>query len=189
MKALKEIGLRKAIKFAYCTILLILFKWLLFPQLRAVFLRLVGSKVGKNVIIHDITFFNCYRVGFRGLEIGNDCFIGDDSLIDLAGQVILADQVTLAERVTMLTHTNIGYEDHPLQKYYPSFTKSIVIKEGSFIGVNATIMPGVTIGPCSVIAAGSVVTESIEPYTVVGGVPAKVIKVLPKPENISVKTD
>ena len=66
---------------------------------------------------------NCYRTGFKGLEIGNDCFVGDDSLIDLADQVILADQVTLAERVTVLTYTNIGYEDHPLQRYYLSFTK------------------------------------------------------------------
>ena len=181
MKALKAIGLRKAIKFAYCALLLIVFKWLLFPQLRAIFLRGVGSKIGKNVIIHEINFFNCYRTGFKGLEIGMDCFIGDDSLIDLADRVIISDQVTIAERVTILTHTNVGYEDHPLQKFYPSFTKPVVIEKGAFIGANATIMPGVTIGPCSVIAVGSVVTKSVEPYTVVGGVPAKVLSTLANP--------
>ena len=188
MKALKEIRLRKAIKFAYSTVLLIVFRLLIFPQLRGLFLKIIGVKVGSNVIIHQVTFFNCYKTGFKGLNVGNDCFIGDDSLFDLADRITLADQVTLAERVTILTHTNIGYKDHPLQKYYPSFTKPVHIKQGSFIGVNATIMPGVTIGPCSVIAAGSVVTESVAPYTVVGGVPAKVLKTLTNQEDLSVKT-
>ena len=183
MKALKEIGFRQALKFFFTTLFLVVFNNLLFPQLRSVFLQIIGAHVGKNTIVHAVTFFNCYKTGFKGLHLGDDCFIGDDSLIDLADQVILADQVTLAERVTILTHTNIGYKDHPLQKYYPSFTKPVVIENGSFIGVNATIMPGVTIGPCSVVAAGSVVTSTVEPFTVVGGVPARVLKTLPHEDD------
>jgi chloramphenicol O-acetyltransferase type B len=50
------------------------------------------------------------------------------------------------------------------------------IRKGAFIGMNTTIMPGVTIGEGAVVAAGSVVTRDVEPFTVVGGVPAKKIK-------------
>jgi chloramphenicol O-acetyltransferase type B len=51
-----------------------------------------------------------------------------------------------------------------------------LIKKGAFIGMNSTIMPGITIGEGSVVAAGSVVTKDVEPFTVVGGVPAKKIR-------------
>jgi len=50
------------------------------------------------------------------------------------------------------------------------------IKRGAFIGMNSTVMPGVTIGEGAVVAAGSVVTHDVEPYTIVGGVPAKKIR-------------
>jgi acetyltransferase-like isoleucine patch superfamily enzyme len=188
LKALKEIGLRKAFKFGYCTVLLIIFKHLVIPQFRSIFLRVIGVKLGKNVILHSITFINCYQNGFKGFQLGNDCFIGDDSLIDLSDQITLANQVTLADRVTILTHTNFGYNDHPLQSYFPASTQPVIINQGSFIGVNVTIMPGITIGPCAVVEAGSVVTESVAPYTVVGGVPARVLKTIPNREDTSVKT-
>ena len=55
MKALKEIGIRKAIKFAFLTILTIIYKIMVFPQLRVFYMRVLGAKIGKNVIIH-LTF-------------------------------------------------------------------------------------------------------------------------------------
>ena len=60
-------------------------------------------------ILHDVRFFNLYRRGLAGLEIGDDCFVGDECLLDLAEAIVLEDQVTLAERVLVLTHTNVGY--------------------------------------------------------------------------------
>lgn len=178
MKALKEIGIQKALKFICYTLLLIIFKLLVFPHLRILFLRIFGVKSGKNVILHSITFINCYQHGFKGFQLGHDCFIGDEALIDLSDQIILGDQVTLADRVTIWTHTNVGYADHPLQSHYPASTEPVVIERGSFIGVNATILPGVTIGPCAAVEPGSVVVESVAPYTVVEGNPAKVVRKL-----------
>jgi galactoside O-acetyltransferase len=84
--------------------------------------------------------------------------------------------VTLAERVTVLTHTNVGYRDHPLQKYFPAFTRPVRFGQACFIGVNATIMPGVVVGAGAFVAAGAVVTHSIPPGMVVAGVPARVIR-------------
>ena len=174
--ALKEIGIRKAFKFGFISILMILYKMIIFPQPRILYLRMLGAKIGRDVIIHDVRFFNYYRTGFKGVKIGNCCFIGDESLIDLADQISMADYVTIAERVTILTHTNVGYKDHPLQKYFPSFSKPVIFEYGSFIGANVTILPGVKIGKCAFIAAGSVVTEDIPEFGLAAGIPAKVIR-------------
>lgn len=178
MKALREIGIRKAIRFGAGTTLLVLFRLLIFPPLRTLFLRRVGVKIGKNVTIHGVKFFNVYRGGFTGLKIGDDRFIGDDTLIDLADEITLEDDVTLAERVTILTHVNVGFQDHPLRRYFPSYSKGVLLSRGCFVGTNATILPGVTVGECGFVAAGAVVREDVSPYHVVGGVPARTIRVL-----------
>lgn len=58
----------------------------------------------------------------------------------------------------------------------PENDQPVVIEDGCWIGANVTILKGVTIGHDSVVAAGSVVTKSCEPYSIIGGVPAKLIK-------------
>ena len=178
MKALREIGIRRAISFVAGTIVLVSFRLMIFPPLRTGLLRLVGVRVGKNTIIQAIKFFNVYRRGFAGLSIGDNCFMGDDSLIDLADEIVLEDEVTLAERVTVLTHVNVGYRDHPLQRHFPSYSKRVVFRRGCFVGTNVTILPGVTVGECAFVAAGAVVTGDVPPSHVVGGVPARTIRVL-----------
>jgi len=178
LKAFGEIGIRKAIRFCAGTLVLAVFRLMIFPPLRTLFLRMVGVKIGKNVTIHSVKFFNVYRGGFAGLKIGANCFIGDEVLIDLADDTTLEDDVTLAERVTILTHVNVGFRDHPLQRYFPSYSQGVVLKRGCFVGTNATILPGVTVGECSFVGAGAVVREDVSPYHVVGGVPARTIRVL-----------
>jgi acetyltransferase-like isoleucine patch superfamily enzyme len=170
LKALREIGVRGALRFVAGTTVLVLFRLMVLPPSRTGFLRLVGARVGKDTIIQGIKFFNVYRRGFGGLSIGDYCFIGDEALLDLADEVILEDEVTLAERVTVLTHVNVGYRDHPLQRHFPSYAKRVVFKRGSFIGTNVTVLAGVT--------AGAVVTEDVPPRHMVGGVPARTIRVL-----------
>jgi len=176
MKALQEIGLRKAFRFVIGSLAILLMKVVVFPQVRGWLLRLLGARLGPGTIIHSVSFFNHYRGGFSMLKSGRDCFVGDEGLFDLADGIVMEDQVTLAERVTVLTHTNVGYADHPLQKHFPAFTAPVTFGRGCFIGTNATIMPGVVIGEMSVVAAGAVVTQDVPPGTVVGGVPAREIK-------------
>ena len=178
MNAIREIGVRKALRFFFSTLFLILFNLLIFPPLRGWGLRMAGARIGQDCVIHATRFFNAYRLGFKGLELGNKCFIGDDCLLDLADRIILHDEVTLAERVTILTHTNVGYADHPLQQYFPAFTKPVVIQRGAFIGVNSTILPGVTVGEGTFVAAGSVLRDDTLPWSLVAGVPARVIRML-----------
>lgn len=176
MKALAEIGWRKAFRFGWFALALVPYRVALFPQVRAAWLRLLGARIGRRSILHDVRFFNLYRRGLAGLDIGRECFIGDECLLDLADAVVLEDRVTLAERVVVLTHTNVGYEDHPLQAHFPAQVAPVTFESGCFVGAAVTILPGVRVGREAFVAAGSVVTADVPPRTVVAGVPARTLR-------------
>ena len=178
MKALREIGWGRALRFGFFTLAMVPYRLALVPQLRAPWLRLLGARVGRRTILHDVRFFNLYRRGLAGLEIGDECFLGDECLLDLAEGIRLERQVTLAERVLLLTHVNVGYRDHPLQERFPPKAAPVVIERGAFLGANVTVLAGVRIGSESFVAAGSVVTDDVPPRTLVAGVPARVVRAI-----------
>lgn len=176
MKALREIGLGKAFKFLAFTALYLGYRALPLPQLRAIYLRMLGAKIGQNTILHTVKFMNYYRTGFGGLTIGRDCFVGEETILDLASPLTLEDQVTLAERVLVLTHLNVGYADHPLQSAFPATSRPVVIRKGCFVGAGAIILDGVELGEMSAVAAAALVKDSVPARTLVGGVPARKLK-------------
>jgi len=178
VKALGEIGFGRAARFGLTTLAMIPYRLALVPPLRSGWLRLLGAHIGPGAILHDVRFFNLYRRGLAGLSVGRECFLGDECLIDLAEAVSLEDQVTLAERVLVLTHTNVGYHDHPLQRHFPPMAAAVVVEAGSFVGAGVTLLPGVRVGRGSFVAAGSVVTEDVPPATLVAGVPARAVRAL-----------
>jgi acetyltransferase-like isoleucine patch superfamily enzyme len=172
VKALDEIGLGRALRFGFFTLAMVPYRMALVPQLRAPWLRMLGARIGRRTLLHDVRFFNLYRRGLAGLDVGEEC------LLDLAEGVTLERQVTLAERVLILTHTNVGYQDHPLQAHFPASVAPVVIERGSFLGANVTILPGVRVGEQSFVAAGSVVTADVPPRTLVAGVPARPVRTI-----------
>ena len=176
MSALKELGILKLLKFFVFTIWECFFSFSLFPPIRTLLLVLFSTKVGQGTIIHKIKFFNLHHEGLKGFILGKNCFLGDETLIDLYNKVVLEDWVTFAPRVLVITHTNVGYKDHPLQKFFPKMSKPVTFKRGCFIGAGAIILPGVTIGKESFVAAGAVVTTDVKDRMLVGGVPAKEIR-------------
>lgn len=181
IKAIQEVGLKKTIRFlTYCLIQVvyhyIIDHFLYFSHARKLFMKLLGSKIGSDSILMDVSFFNWHHKGPGGLSIGNECFIGDKTLIDLYDRVILEDKVTIAQKVTILTHINVGYKNHPLQKAFPKTSKKVIFKKGAVIAASCTILPGVTVGQKSFVAAGSVVTKNVPANTLVAGVPAKKIR-------------
>jgi acetyltransferase-like isoleucine patch superfamily enzyme len=178
VKALHEIGVRGAIRFGLTCLAMLPYRFLAVPQLRALWLRMLGARLGPACVVHDVRFFNLYRRGLAGLELGAECFLGDECLLDLAEGIRLGPQVTLAERVLILTHTNVGYRDHPLQRHFPASAAAVTIERGAFIGASVTILPGLTIGEESFVAAGSVVTRDVPPRHLVAGVPARPIRPL-----------
>ena len=175
MKIIETIGIGKALRFLWYS----WFLWLLhisIPPLRVMLLRLAGAKVGHDTIILDVEFVNAYHYGLSKVRIGKRCYIGDGVMIDARGGVVLEDDVTLSNRVTVVTHINVGYPDHPLQRYFPTKESKVLLQKGAYVGTSATILAGVTVGRESVIGAGAVVTKNVSQRTVVVGVPAKVLK-------------
>ena len=127
--------------------------------------------VGADSLIEDYSTIN-NAVG--------DVIIGDRSLIGLGntiiGPVIIGNDVMLAQNVGV-SGLNHGYEDVdvPISRQQCT-TATIVIEDESWIGANTVITSGIHIGKHAVVAAGSVVTKDIPPYTVVAGNPARMIK-------------
>lgn len=184
MKALKEIGFARAVRFAWISTLLVLFRLAFVPPLRSTFLRVCGARIGGDSVIHGFTMINVDRGGFRALRIGACCFIGDEVLIDLAAPVVLEDHVTLATRSVVLTHLNVGYKDHPLQARFPSETAGVTIRRGSFVGAGATILAGNEVGPEAFVAAASLVNRSVGEGEVVGGVPIRTLGSSRRPTGV-----
>jgi acetyltransferase-like isoleucine patch superfamily enzyme len=176
VKVVDEIGWRKIVRFGFFSLALVPYRMALFPPLRKLWLRLLGARVGRRTVLHDVRFFNTYRLGFSGLSIGDDSFLGDECLLDLAEAITLGDQVTIAERVVILTHMNVGYADHPLQAAFPAMAAPVRLESGCFVGANVTVLAGVTIGTRAFVAAGSVVTADVPPRTLVAGVPAQHVR-------------
>jgi carbonic anhydrase/acetyltransferase-like protein (isoleucine patch superfamily) len=175
VRAFGEIGLRRAGRYVWTTILLAIFGLVPFPPLRSIFLRLCGATVGTDTILHRFTMINVDRGGFGALRIGRSCFVGQEVLVDLAAFVVLEDHVTLAARAMLLTHLNVGYQDHPLMARFPSETAGVTISRGSFVGAAAIVLPGCTIGPEAFVAAAALVNRDVEPGEVVAGVPIRQI--------------
>ena len=95
------------------------------------------------------------------------------SFLDMGG-IILEDDVLIGPKVNLIT------ENHPLDplERRGMLCKPILIKRNAWIGAGATILPGVTVGENSVVAAGAVVSKDVPSNTVVGGIPAKTIKTI-----------
>lgn len=126
---------------------------------------------GKRTTIEDFVTINN---GVGNVIIGDNCRIGMGNTV--IGPVNIGNSVIFAQNV-VLSGLNHSYEDVSIPiKDQPVTAREIVIEDEVWIGANATIVSGVTIGKHSVVAAGSVVTKSVPPFSIVAGNPAKLIK-------------
>lgn len=183
MKALQTVGVGKAFRFVFYSIFSGVLRVSVLPQVRSILMTIAGARVGADAVVHNIVFSNLYHYGFRNLTIGKRCFLGDEAMLDCRGTIVLEDDVTISNRVNIVTHMNVGYPDHPLQKPYPTLEDRVIIKRGAYIGTAAILLPGVTIGRNSVVGAGAVVNKNVPAGSVVVGVPAKVVKKVKSPTS------
>jgi len=114
-----------------------------------------------------------------GYSIGKEVFIGEDLIISdniHDKNVIIGDRVAIGPRVTLITSSAPNFSR--IRPYVKVIDGKIRIENDAWIGAGAIILPNVTIGEGAVVGAGAVVTKDVPPYTVVAGVPARVIKKL-----------
>ncbi len=119
--------------------------------------------------------------GYYGREIGEGLKIGDNSNIGAycylgcSGQIIIGRNVLMGPRVSILAENhNFSRLDVPINEQGIT-RKPIMVQDGCWIGSNSVITAGVTIGKGSIVAAGAIVTHDVPSYTIVAGVPARVI--------------
>jgi maltose O-acetyltransferase len=141
--------------------------------------RVLGIRLGRGAAIcmgQFVWFFSLSQVRRDGFHVGPDSLINRNCVLDARGPVHIGAHVSISQQVAILT-TQHGIAD-------PAFrteTRPVVIGDYAWIGLRAIIMPGVTIGEGAVVAAGAVVTRDVDPYTVVGGVPARPLGTRPGP--------
>jgi len=132
--------------------------------------EIIGQQIDEST-----TIFTPFHTNFgRHIQIGKNVFINHAcTFLDLGG-IIIEDEVLIGPKVSIIT------ENHPVNPNERKILdlKSVIIKRNAWIGANSTILPGVTVGENSVVAAGSVITKDVPANTVVAGVPAKVIKTI-----------
>jgi maltose O-acetyltransferase len=159
-------------------VLLFFMPHLCFNRTRAWLYRLFGVRVGASALIMGrIDMAGPGRIWER-LAIGAECQITTPFYADLNDSITIGRGVSVGHHVVCITANHeTGWDTRRCGVCIP---KPIVIEDGCWIGARATILPGVTVGQGSVVAAGAVVTADVPPNTLVGGVPAKVIKTLPE---------
>ncbi len=134
-----------------------------------------------NFILSTLAYncpINSLRIMFhrwRGVKIGKNVMIGLRVTLDHSypDHIIIEDDVSLAGNNYILTHS-IPY--HHFENKIDSFVSSVKIEKGSWIGVGATILPGVTVGRYSIVSACSLVSINVVSKTLVAGNPARLIK-------------
>lgn len=117
-----------------------------------------------------------------GVSIGTDVYIGEDLIItqileDRQPHLFIGDRAAIAQRVTIITASDPNYSR--LSPYCEHICGKVIIQNDAWIGAGVIILPNVTIGAGSIVAAGAVVTRDVPQSVVVAGIPAKVIKTLP----------
>ncbi|HKG04900.1 MAG TPA: sugar O-acetyltransferase [Pedobacter sp.] len=137
-------------------------------EARSLLSEITGSEIDKSVDVFTPLYINYGKQ----TKIGKNVFINFDCVFLDLGGITIEDNVQIAPRVSLLS------EGHPtsIADRHSLIAKPIHIKKNAWIGANATILQGVTIGENSVVAAGSVVSKDVPDNTIVGGIPAKFIK-------------
>ena len=155
--------------------------------------------LGNNVRVGDYTVLSNINIGDNtmlesGIRmpgtgkgrviIGKECYVGVNNILDTSDNITIGDFVHIAGPSTslwchssaLMCMNSIPLNDQDRDKFRP--TAPIQIENNVYIGGNCTIYPGVKIGHHAIVSPNSAVAKNVEPYTMVGGVPAKIIKKL-----------
>ena len=150
----------------------------MYDQFLAFFYRRAMKHCGKHVYLRPSS---CNIKGIQNLSVGDYTSIPKDSTLFCSkAELTIGKKVVIGPRPTIITgdhRTDLKgiYIMDSVEKL-PENDAPVIIEDDVWLGCNVTILKGVTIGRGSVVAAGAVVTKSCEPYSLIAGVPARVIK-------------
>lgn len=145
------------------------------------------AQIETDVSINNVIIGNGVKIARRCsiygspdsiLQIGEHSYIGMNCIINgWAAQVIIGRHVSVAQNVNIMADS--GPNASPLmQQVYPLTKAPVTLGDHCWIGASVIIMPGVTLGRCCVVATNSFVDQSFPNYSVIGGTPARLIKML-----------
>lgn len=148
----------------------------LFNQTRTAILRAGSFRIGKGSLVMGDIYLSGEGDWPSLFSVGENTFITGPLRVNLGGSVRIGSSVNIGHDVMLLS------VDHqigpPWRRAGWSEHAEVVIDDGAWIGSGAVVLPGVVVGQGAVVAAGAVVTADVPPHTVVGGVPAKILKTL-----------
>jgi acetyltransferase-like isoleucine patch superfamily enzyme len=138
-----------------------------FPEIRMALYRRAGMKVDptSNIMMY------AFVLEANKITIGSNCIVGPFTTLDGRGTLTIGRNVNIAGEV--LTIAGHHLVDSPTAE---GLIGKIVIEDNAWIGMRATVLANVTIGEGAYVAAAALVNRNVEPYTLVGGVPAKKIR-------------
>lgn len=145
-----------------------------------------GIRIGERTILMHGAILHVYN--FRdlpsaGIRIGDDSLIGEYSVIRGQGGVTIGDRVYTSPLVQILAVNHV-FDDPSVPFIDQGITAlGVVIEDDVWIGAGAIVLDGVQVGEGAVISAGAVVTKDVPPHTVVGGIPARVLKTISGESN------
>ena len=152
------------------------------------FFKKISIKIGKH-LCKNFPILKIRILGLKlcGFSVGKKVYVGQDLIVvsmisEKSVNLCIEDRVAIAPRVTIVLDSDANWSN--LNNFIKPVRGSVILKNDCWLGTGVIILPNVTIGEYSIVAAGSVVTKNVEPYTIVGGVPAKEIKKINKNENI-----
>jgi acetyltransferase-like isoleucine patch superfamily enzyme len=138
-----------------------------------------GISIGENTMVMHGSILHVYnfrRLPHAFIRIGRDSLIGELNVLRGQGGITIGDRVYTSPLVQILAVNHV-YDDPERPMVEQGITaEGIVVEDDAWIGAGAIITDGVHIGRGAVVAAGAVVTADVAPHTVVGGVPAKLLR-------------
>lgn len=131
-----------------------------------VYRRVFGVGIGRGTSIHWRTVF----FAPEGVTLGRNCIVGNDCFLDGRKGIVIGDNVNIGGHVQIYS-----LEHDPQDPQFAARGARVAVGDRAWIATRATILPGAVIGEGAVVAAGAVVRGTVAPFTIVGGVPARVI--------------
>lgn len=145
-------------------------------QLRALFSKLIGKPVEESFGLFPPFYTDCGK----NIHIGKNVFINMGCKFQDQGGIFIGDGALIGHNVMLAT---LNHAESPADRS-SMIPAPIHIGRNVWIGANATVLPGVTIGDGAIVGAGAVVTRDVPENTIVGGVPAKVIRTISEEDNV-----